>query len=154
MKKKNSRRSGPGKFLTKKSVSTLKSNRSGGPNNDTHHLIALNEPPESLRQLREELAHHSDITEYAQHGVSFGDCLGRIALKLDIALDGEYDCEPLCEVLVTALRNRRLHPTQPHLRAMGLMDVELVEKEDGISLEKRDRNVETKIPDGSVVVEK
>jgi hypothetical protein len=130
-----------------------KKNSSGGFDDTTHHLIHIHQPPDTLVTLREELAYHPDVIEFAQKGETFEECLGRIALKVDIALDGEYDCEDLCGVLVTALRNRRFHPQNPHLRVPGLEDVELVEKEDSVELVRRDRNVATKVPEGSVVTE-
>jgi hypothetical protein len=129
-----------------------KKNSSGGYD-DSHPLVALYQPPATLVALREELAYHSDIIEFAKHGETFEECLGRVALKLDIALDGEYDCSDLCGVLVTALRNRRFHPQSPHLRVQGLEDVELIEKEGSVELIRRDRNVATKVPEGSITVE-
>lgn len=126
---------------------------SDGGVNQPHTLIQLHEPPEGLIRLRKELSYHPDISAYAQAGGNFEDVLGRIALKLDIALDGIYDANQLCHMLTEALENRRIHPTQPHLRAKGLMDVELVEREGDIMLSLRDRNVSTSVPEGSVVTE-
>ncbi len=119
----------------------------------THHLLSLREPPSSLVALRQELAFHSDITDYAQHGADFGEVLGRIALKLDIALDGDYNAEDLCGVLVEALRHRRFFPDSPHLRAKGLVDVELIETETEVTLVKRDRNVQTVLPTDAIITE-
>jgi hypothetical protein len=132
---------------------TDKKNGDGGYDETTHHLIALHEPPDSLSELRKELAFHPDISSYAQEGLTFEDCLGRIALKLDIVLDGDYEVGPLCEVLVTALRARKSHTTAPHLRHSSLIDVELVEKEGEMEIVERDRAVQTVVPTGSVVKE-
>lgn len=122
-------------------------------NNETHHLIELKEVPDSLVELRKELMYHSEITKYAQAGNTFEECLGLIALHLDIALDGTYDVGPLCEVLVTALRNKRMHPSQPHLRALGLIDVELIERSGSLELMERNREVTTIVPDDAIVTE-
>lgn len=124
---------------------------SGGGNNDSHHLIQLHEAPESLIALRQELVYHPDITNYAQNGKTFEECLGIIALHLDIALDGIYDCEPLCKVLVTALKNRRIYPNSPHLRAQGLLDIELVEKEGSLEVVERDRSVFTNVSEETII---
>ena len=69
--------------------------------------LDLREPGENLVELRKELARHPDITAWAQHGVDFEDCLGRIGFKLGMELDGTYDTEELCGKLVTALKTRK-----------------------------------------------
>ena len=120
----------------------------------THPLLEIKQVPTSLIQLREELQHHTDICEYAAKGTTFEECLGKIALQLDIALDGIYDMDPLCEVLLIALKNRRLHGRSPHLRAPGLVDVEMIETEGGLELTERDRSISTLAgSDGAVVIE-
>jgi hypothetical protein len=128
-----------------------KKNSDGGYDDTTHSLVSFHEAPASLVALREELIHHSDITDVAQKGSTFEECLGLIALQLDIALDGFYDVEPLCKMLVEALRNRRFHSSEPHKRASGLVDVELIEREGEVEIIKRDRTVETLAPEGSIV---
>lgn len=133
-------------------MATNKPNSAGGYD-DSHHLVAIHQPPASLIALREELVYHPDIFEYAALGVDFEDVLGRIALKLDIALDGVYDVEPLCAVLVEAMRKRRFFPGNPSLRHKDLMDVELVEKEGKIELQERNRMVDTIVPDDAIIKE-
>lgn len=117
--------------------------REGGYNNP-NDLVEIREPPASVVQLRKELEkpENKDITSYAIEGTTFEDCLGRIALRLNIALDGEYDATILCAMLVEAMRNRgklgALGETAPHLLAGGLVDAEIVEDVEGeLSLEKR-----------------
>lgn len=112
-----------------------------GIDHSTHELLSLHRPPDSLVALREELTKHPDISAYAQEGATFEDCIGRIALKLDIVLDGDYDGEKLCAMLATALRNRGSNSMTPHLRAAGLVNAEIVETEKGISLEKVDTEI-------------
>ena len=127
------------------------SNAKGG-HHSPHYLIGLHEPPDSLVALRQELMFHPDICEYAMLGANFEECMGRIALKLDIALDGEYEVYSLCEVLVESLRNKRMHPKAPHLRHAALIDVELVEKEGTVELYNRNREEELPLPANDVIV--
>jgi hypothetical protein len=134
-------------------MSVNKPNSAGGPNQDTHHLVDLKEPPASLVALRDELQRHMDIVEYAQQGQTFEECLGRIALKLDIVMDGLYDADSVCAMLVDALRHRRFYGNTPHLRAPGLVDVEIVETDALISLILRDRSAPNLAPEGSIVTE-
>jgi len=130
-----------------------KPNSEGGVDYSTHHLLLIKEVPLSFDLLREELQHHLDICAYVNQGDSFPECMARIALKLDIALDGIYEIGPLSEVLLEALRNRRFHPESPHLRAKGLIDVELLETQGELKLQERNRDVVTIAPEGSVIVE-
>lgn len=124
-----------------------------GEYNNSHPLLEIKEVPPGLVALRGELIYHADIVEYAQEGTDFSDCLGRIAVKLDIVLDGFYDVEPLCSMLTEALRNRRFFPKSPHLRHRDLVDVELVEKEGSLEIVERDRNVATIIPEEAIIME-
>lgn len=99
--------------------------------------VAIQEPPSSIIELRTELTKHPEVYEYAIKGIDFGDCCARIAEKLDIVVDGNYDADALCTMLLEALRNRRFHGSQPHLRAGGLQAVEIVERKDSITLETK-----------------
>jgi len=116
------------------------SHNNKGGYNDVHHLIELKEPPASLVALREELMkpQHADIANYAKDGPSFSEVMARIAIKLDIVLDGEYDAAELCEVLANALRGRFSYKGRPHLSDSRLMNVEIVEREGEITLEKNE----------------
>jgi hypothetical protein len=129
---------------------TNKPNSSGGIDNDTHYLVQLKEPPDSIIALREELPKHSDIYEAARQGNTFEECLGIIAAKLDIALDGHYDVQPLCAMLVSVLRKRNMFGAYPHLRHPELIAVELVEKEGEVEL--REAGPEVTIPADAVVM--
>lgn len=127
-------------------------NNEGGYDDTTHHLLTLHEPPAVLVAFREELLKHPDILAYAEKAAGFEEALAKVALQLDIALDGMYEPVPLLIMLTEALRNRRFFPASPHLRASGLVDVELIEKEgEEISLVERDRDVATLLPDGAIV---
>jgi len=118
--------------------------------NDYHYLIEHREPPASLVALRSELAYHQDIIDYAIQGGDFGDCIGRIALKLDIAMDGMYEVEPMCELLVSALRARRFNtPAGPLLP--GLFAAEMIEDADSIRLQEVGEVLE--VPKDAVVVQ-
>lgn len=129
-------------------------NNDGGGDLTTHHLIALHEPPESLTALRNELAFHPDLVSKIYDQPTFETVLAALCTQLDIVVDGLYDVGPLCSMLVSALRNRRFNPGSPHLRADGLVDVELIEKEGSVELVKRDRSIETVAPkEGAVVVD-
>lgn len=118
-------------------------------------LVNIHQPPDSLVALRKELQKHPDICEACSVPTirTFEETLAVIAMKLDIALDGSYDVGPLCEVLVSALRNRGKFNTVPHLRDSRLLDVEMLEKEGEVEIVQRDRNVETLVPKDSIVTE-
>lgn len=114
-------------------------NRGEGGYSSPHHLVEIKEPPASVVQLRKELEkpENKDIYDYASQGTTFEDCIGRIATKLSIALDGEYDAAELCEVLINSVRMRGKIGGSPHLGDARLIDVEMVEREGDITLEKR-----------------
>lgn len=136
--------SGASLFLLPASPSD--SGAAGGYNNPTPY-VEIREPPASVVQLRKELEkpENKDIFLYASEGTTFEDCLGRVALRLSIALDGEYDASLLCAMLVEAMRNRGKAgmSAAPHMQAPGLVDAEIVEKVDGeLSLERRETGKE------------
>ena len=120
---------------------TDKSNSKGGVDNTTHHLLHLKEIPEGLWALRNELVLHEDILEYARKGVTFEESLARIALQVDIALDGNYDVNTLCTMLADVLRVRRTGVGFSSIcEKHKLKPAELVEKEGTVEL------VDTSIP--------
>jgi hypothetical protein len=121
-----------------------KSSGARGGYNNPNDLVEIKEPPASIVQLRRELEkpENKDIADYAAQGTTFEDCVGRIALCLSIALDGDYDAVELCAMLVEAMRNRGKPgmTASPHLQAGGLVDAEIVEKVDGeLTLEKANK---------------
>lgn len=124
-----------------------------GYDHDTHHLIQIRQPPPSIIALREELPKHPDIYNEAVKGNTFEECIGIIAARLDMVLDGLYDPEPLCAMLVDVLRKRHMYGSNPSLRHPDLIDVELVEKEGTVEIVERDRNSITIPTDGAVVTE-
>ena len=124
-----------------------------GYDNDTHHLIQIRQPPPSIIALREELPKHPDIYNEAIQGNTFEECIGIIAARLDVVLDGIYDPEPLCTMLVDVLRKRHMYGSNPSLRHSDLVDVELVERENSVEVVKRDRTTITIPADGAVVTE-
>jgi hypothetical protein len=103
---------------------------------DEHHLIEERVPPPSVIALREEMAlpHNKDIYDEVIKGRNFEECLGILAAKLDIVLDGLYDASSLCEVLFLALKNRKEFGAQPHLRVPGLVQAEIQETAKEIKL--------------------
>lgn len=119
-----------------------------GYDNETHHLIQIKVPPPSLIALRDELAkpENKDISDYAIQGTTFEECVGRIAEKLDILLDGLYDGADLCDLLVSAMRSRGSFKTQPHLRDKRLMNVELTETEGEVTVTPLEENEVTLAP--------
>lgn len=124
-----------------------------GYDQDTHHLIQIRQPPPSIIALREELPKHPDIYNEAIKGNTFEECIGIIAARLDVVLDGLYDPEPLCAMLVDVLRKRHMYGSNPSLRHPDLVDVELVERENSVEVVKRDRATITIPTDGAVVTE-
>lgn len=114
-------------------------------NNETHYLLEIREPGSALVELRHQLqlVWNSDIAKYAARGSSFEACLGILASHLDIAVDGMYDADDLCDLLASALKNRfTVRSTQPHLRDSRLMNVELVEREGDITVEVVDNELD------------
>ena len=108
--------------------------------NSSHHLVELREPGDALEDLRYflSLPDNRDIAECAMKGGNFEDCIGRIAEKLDIVLDGEYDPVNLMRILTIALGNRTKpgSANQPWLRVPGLLQsAELVESLEAVTLE-------------------
>jgi hypothetical protein len=63
--------------------------------------------PESLVLLQKELTlpQHSKLAAIASKEQTFSAVLGSIAASLDIALDGDYEVEELCSVLLSAMRS-------------------------------------------------
>ena len=112
--------------------------KKAGANNSTHHLLEIREPGDALVLLRNELQNHPDVVAYAYEGKNFEECLARIGVKLDIALDGEYDPEDLMYMLYTALKAKREGVSEPHKRARGLVDAELEEHEEEVRLVRKD----------------
>lgn len=119
-----------------------------GYDNETHHLIQIKVPPPSLIALRDELAkpENKDISDYAIQGNTFEECVGRIAEKLDILLDGLYDGADLCDLLVSAMRSRGTHLAQPHKRDSRLVNAELVETENEVTVTQIEDNAVTLAP--------
>jgi hypothetical protein len=115
-----------------------------GVDHETHHLLEVRVPPPSIIALREELdklglSHDpkdKEMYEYVRSGVNFESCIANLAERLDIVLDGLYDAAELCDVLVSALRRKNMYHNQPHLRDERLVNVELVEREDTVTVEE------------------
>lgn len=63
--------------------------------------------PKSVEALREELKKHPDIYDYAILGTTFEDCLGRIAVKVNLILDGYYDVDDLCDKLIQLMKKHK-----------------------------------------------
>lgn len=105
---------------------------------ETHHLLERKEPPNSVVRLRERLQRpeHKDIHDAGIKGVDFADCLGIIAAKLDIALDGNYDVPDLCDLLVRAMDARDTLGNNPSALDERLVSAELIEREGTLSLEE------------------
>ena len=100
--------------------------------------LVIKHTPVPIIRLREELAlpSHADIAAKAMKGADFAECLGIIAAELGIALDGEYDVQDLCIMLLKALRNRKnVDKEEPHKLADGLVPVKMEETEDALRLE-------------------
>lgn len=108
--------------------------------------IESREPPASLIALREELPKHPLIYVEAQKGRNFEECLATIAYMLDIALDGMYDVEDLCDLLVKELKRVgaiSVDGTSVAKKDSRLVAVTLVEMADKIVIERGTVAVET-----------
>lgn len=107
---------------------------------DTHHLLIIKRPPDSLYAFRERLAQpqHRDIFDKAKEANTFEEVIGIVAAELSIALDGVYEPDNLLTMLAEALDNRGKFNSQPWRQAGGLVNAELVERDETITLEERE----------------
>lgn len=121
-------------------VSSIKDlDLNNGAYNEAHHLLELKEVPDSLTHLRQLFTQpeNKDIRDYAIQGNTFEECIARTATFLNIALDGEYDVGPLCEVLCNAITSRKaVGQLHPHLADSRLVEAEIVEREGDVTLQK------------------
>lgn len=104
----------------------------------THHLLSIKRLDESFNLLVRELAlpQNKDISDEAQEkGTTFEECLGFIAARLDIVLDGLYDVADLCELLTKALKNRKEFGNRMHEVDKRLVSAEIVETAESIALQ-------------------
>lgn len=112
-------------------------------------FLLLKELPPSLLVLRAELylPCNIDIFQAAAKQPNFEACIGEIALKLDIALDGEYEPDALFTMLTEAMRNRFKHSAQPWKRAEGLIPAEMEEREGEVEIvERKEEDATTLVP--------
>lgn len=108
---------------------------------DGHALLEEKITPTSFNVMRAELMKHPDLCEEANRdGQTFEDCIGIIAARLNIALDGLYDPEQLFSMLADALRNRGRFETNPENSAKGLVRAELHEKDKDVTLVEVDKD--------------
>lgn len=101
--------------------------------------IEQREPPASLIALRNELPLHPVIYREAIQGRNFEECLAIVAYMLDIALDGMYDVEDLCDLLVTELKRQgaiSVDGTTVSKRDHRLVPATILELKDRIVIEK------------------
>jgi hypothetical protein len=107
-----------------------------GAYKNEHALIEEKVVPESLVELRKELPKHPDIFLLANRGKTFEECLAIIAAELNILVDGYYDVEDLCELLVKTLQCRHVRNSlSPH--DPRLVPVDITEGFDKIEIKER-----------------
>lgn len=116
-----------------------KNNGRKGSDQTTIPNVDLREPPASLVALRNELPHHPIIYRESIKGRNFEECLATIAYMLDIAVDGYYDVEPLCDILYNELKRRGTilvdnAPSVP--RDSRLVPATLLETKDSLHIER------------------
>lgn len=124
------------RVVARKHAQRWKDRQLDGYEDRSHHLLVVKEVPDTLQELRRELQHgaHRDICLAAIKETTFEGSLATIGEKLDIVLDGTYDVGPLCQVLLQALRARRMGTKIPG--NLGLITgAEIVEREGEVSLE-------------------
>lgn len=113
-----------------------------GYDTSSHHLLLTKQPPPSIIELRNELPYHATLYSRASKGADFSECLAEIAADCDIVLDGEYtpgDIAKICEICVDVLRSRRLsgvYMSQIHKYSDALINCELTERPDGVSIDE------------------
>src|SRR5258708_16555155 len=102
---------------------------------DEHHLLEIKLTPPGVTELARELQkpEHKKIRELAQREGNLEEIVGTIAAQLDIALDGFYNPEELCSMLVKALRSGKRGADLLATNS-ALAEVELVEIEKEIHL--------------------
>jgi hypothetical protein len=89
-------------------------------------------PPEILA-LQQELKNWPMISEEAQATKSIEECLGTIAARLGILLDGMYDVPKLCEMLTKRLYEMRT--TAIYVPSTELTEVRIKEGANEIVIE-------------------
>lgn len=112
-----------------------------GYKND-HPLIVEKVAPESLLELRRllQLPANKDLHDVGIKGATFSECIGNMAATLGIVLDGLYDGEALCELLVKAIKNRgegkNIREADPRL-----VGARVTETEDSVHIDRFERGV-------------
>lgn len=102
-----------------------------------HSLLQIKDPPDIWIAFRQELnsGRHQDIVDACSDLKTFEESMGEIAARLDIALDGAYDPVELASVLYAAMKRRNSGAIQNHKIDSRLVPVELVERENTMTLE-------------------
>lgn len=106
---------------------------------DDHALIEEKVVAESIQLLAREIAlpQNKKLYDEANKGTTFEECLGTIAARLDIAVDGSYDAATLADVCLQALRRRKPGAVQNHhIHDPRLVNAELVETKEFLTLEE------------------
>lgn len=85
-------------------------------------MVIKNDPDEVIAfRLVLNKPENKDLYDAGITGKDFSDCLGIIAAKLNIRLNGEYDGLALLKMLTNAIQNRgQIGLTTPYLLAAGL----------------------------------
>lgn len=98
-----------------------------------HALIEEEIAPPSTRRLAKllQLPQNKELHDLAIQGQTFEDCLGIIAARYNILLDGEYDVPALCDLLCRAIE------ANPSVKK-ELVPVEAIEREGSIEIVKAD----------------
>lgn len=92
--------------------------------------------PEAVEELAKRLQQpqHADISAYANSFPTFSECLGAIAAKLDILLEGDYNVPDLCELLCRAMDARGTLGNTPHKLDSRLVNAEILERPKSIEI--------------------
>lgn len=104
-----------------------------------HSLIEEKVVPVTFDMLVRELSlpHHKKLSDEVKLGSNFEECIGTLAARLDIALDGDYEASALFDVLLQAMRRRVPGAIQNHhLHDPRLVNAKLTEKKETLTLEE------------------
>jgi len=90
--------------------------------------------PQEILDLQKELKNWPMISAEAQTGGSFSECLGMIAARLGILLDGTYDPLDLCKMLTKKLYEMRT--TTIYVPSKEFIDVRIKEGSNEVTIER------------------
>lgn len=78
-----------------------------------HHLVSIKNTSDVFNEFRREIINpaHARLLAGIEKARTFEECIGDIAARCGIVLDGRYDVDMICGILLKELRSRRRKTT-------------------------------------------